>query len=206
MHNHILIMLLGILAQSLFATRILVQWIASERAGKSVVPTLFWYLSISGAFFFFVFAYLKQNTIFMCSVLPGIFVYFRNLQLIYSKKKNNSVLLLVTAIILLLCCLPFLLKTKINAENIPDFWLLVGGIGLILWSSRFIIQLIYSERRGYSYLPKQFWIVGLFGSVMLLSYAIYINEIIFIIAQTPNVFVYFRNLQLLDKKEESVKA
>ena len=78
---------IGFIAQGVFAARFWVQWIASERAGKSVVPLLFWYLSITGSLLLFAYAIYRKDPVFIIGQSTGIFIYIRNLYLIKREKK-----------------------------------------------------------------------------------------------------------------------
>ncbi len=80
-----------------------------------------------------------------------------------------------------------------------DFFAVIGFIGQGLFSMRFIIQWIASERAGKSVIPFSFWIFSLGGSVLLLTYAIYRKDPVFILGQAPNVLIYSRNIYLLKK-------
>jgi lipid-A-disaccharide synthase-like uncharacterized protein len=71
--------LLGFVAQALFTGRFLVQWIASERVGKSVVPIAFWFLSIGGGLLLLVYALYRRDPVFIVGQALGVFVYGRNL-------------------------------------------------------------------------------------------------------------------------------
>jgi len=71
----------GLLGNAAFASRFLLQWIASERAGASVVPMAFWYLSIVGSLVLLVYALHLGDPIFTLAYLPNAFVYWRNIQL-----------------------------------------------------------------------------------------------------------------------------
>jgi lipid-A-disaccharide synthase-like uncharacterized protein len=70
---------LGFLAQALFTARFLVQWIASERAGKSVIPVAFWFFSIGGGLLLLVYALYRRDPVFIAGQAFGVFVYARNL-------------------------------------------------------------------------------------------------------------------------------
>jgi lipid-A-disaccharide synthase-like uncharacterized protein len=70
---------LGFLAQGLFTARFLVQWIASERAGKSVIPVAFWFFSIGGGLLLLVYALYRRDPVFIAGQAFGVFVYARNL-------------------------------------------------------------------------------------------------------------------------------
>jgi len=75
-------LLFGLLGNVAFASRFLLQWLASERAGDSVVPVAFWYLSIAGSLILLAYAIHLRNPVFTLAYLPNAFVYFRNLALI----------------------------------------------------------------------------------------------------------------------------
>ena len=78
---------LGFLGQALFALRLLVQWWRSERAGKSVVPIEFWYLSVGGGVLLLAYAVHRRDPVFTIGQLTGIFVYLRNLHLIHQQRR-----------------------------------------------------------------------------------------------------------------------
>lgn len=71
----------GFAGQALFSTRFLVQWLSSESAGRSVVPTAFWYLSLGGGATLLAYAIHRADPVFVVGQLAGLFVYTRNLQL-----------------------------------------------------------------------------------------------------------------------------
>jgi lipid-A-disaccharide synthase-like uncharacterized protein len=70
---------LGFFAQALFTARFLVQWIASERAGRSVIPIAFWFFSIGGGALLLVYALYRRDPVFIAGQAFGVFVYARNL-------------------------------------------------------------------------------------------------------------------------------
>jgi lipid-A-disaccharide synthase-like uncharacterized protein len=72
----------GLVGNALFFSRFLVQWVASERAGASVIPVAFWWLSIAGSLVLLVYAIHIGNPVFMLAYLPNAFVYGRNLVLV----------------------------------------------------------------------------------------------------------------------------
>jgi len=74
--------LIGYLAQGMFAMRFVVQWIASERAGRSVVPTTFWVFSIGGGLMLLGYALYRRDPVFIIGQAFGVFVYLRNLQFV----------------------------------------------------------------------------------------------------------------------------
>jgi lipid-A-disaccharide synthase-like uncharacterized protein len=73
----------GLLGQAFFSGRFLLQWIASERARKSVVPRGFWFFSVGGGLTLLIYAIYRQDPVFIIGQGAGLFVYGRNLYLIY---------------------------------------------------------------------------------------------------------------------------
>jgi lipid-A-disaccharide synthase-like uncharacterized protein len=71
--------LVGYAGQSLFAMRFIVQWVASERVGRSVIPVAFWFFSIGGGVLLFGYALYIRDPVFIIGQGLGIFVYLRNL-------------------------------------------------------------------------------------------------------------------------------
>ncbi|MBI1212541.1 MAG: lipid A biosynthesis [Alphaproteobacteria bacterium] len=74
---------IGFLGQGFFFSRFLVQWWASERARRSVVPIAFWYFSIGGGVVLLAYSIYKMDPVFIMGQGLGLVVYFRNLYLIF---------------------------------------------------------------------------------------------------------------------------
>ena len=87
-----------------------------------------------------------------------------------------------------------------NLDQIPFVWLLVGLLGQAMFSSRFLIQWIASERKKQSVVPTAFWWFSLAGGLCLLSYATFRGDPVFILGQSAGMVVYFRNLVLLRRR------
>ena len=79
---------LGFAGQIFFTARFLVQWIASEREGRSVVPLAFWYCSIGGGLLLFVYAVYRGDPVFIVGQGLGLAIYVRNLMLIAKEKRT----------------------------------------------------------------------------------------------------------------------
>lgn len=79
---------LGLLGNAIFGTRFLIQWIASEREGKSVVPVAFWYWSVLGSIVLCLYFIFRREPVGILATLPNSFIYLRNLQLI--KKQQTA--------------------------------------------------------------------------------------------------------------------
>jgi lipid-A-disaccharide synthase-like uncharacterized protein len=79
---------LGLVAQACFTMRFLVQWIASERAGRSVIPVAFWLFSIGGSLLLLVYALYRRDPVFILGQSFGMIVYLRNLYFIRRERKG----------------------------------------------------------------------------------------------------------------------
>lgn len=83
-----LLVAFGFLGQACFSARFLVQWIASERRKESVIPIYFWYLSVGGGLTLLTYAILRMDPVFIVGQGAGLFVYSRNLYLIWRKRAH----------------------------------------------------------------------------------------------------------------------
>jgi len=79
---------IGFLGQALFSARFFVQWIASERQRKSVVPRPFWYFSLGGGMTLLAYALHRRDPVFIVGQAAGLFVYARNLYFIFRKPER----------------------------------------------------------------------------------------------------------------------
>lgn len=79
--------ILGLAGQLMFSARFLVQWIASEKRKKSIVPISFWLLSLFGSFLLLIYAIYRKDIVFTLGQLFGFIVYIRNLLIIKNTKK-----------------------------------------------------------------------------------------------------------------------
>jgi lipid-A-disaccharide synthase-like uncharacterized protein len=87
------LLILGLIGQGLFTARFLVQWIASEKARKSIVPLAFWYFSVGGGSILLAYAIMRQDPVFILGQGGGLIIYVRNLYLIHrerTKAKETS--------------------------------------------------------------------------------------------------------------------
>ncbi|MEZ5795569.1 lipid-A-disaccharide synthase N-terminal domain-containing protein [Albidovulum sp.] len=80
----------GLLGQLMFTGRFIVQWIASEKARRSVVPLAFWYLSMAGGLILLAYAIYRRDPVFVLGQSLGVFVYTRNLWLIYRAGRADA--------------------------------------------------------------------------------------------------------------------
>ena len=88
-----------------------------------------------------------------------------------------------------------------NLSSTELFFLLIGFFGQGLFASRFIVQWIYSEKKGESHIPVIFWYLSIFGGIGLLVYAIFRKDPVIILGQSFGLFIYLRNLILIYKNK-----
>ena len=88
--TELIFLIIGFLGQGLFASRFIVQWIYSEKQGKSSIPVVFWYLSIMGGIGLLIYAISRKDPVIILGQSFGIFIYLRNLILIYRNTDEKN--------------------------------------------------------------------------------------------------------------------
>ena len=200
--NQYLIFSIGVLAQILFSARLLVQWIASEKAQKVLSPTLFWQLSVVASFLLCLYGWLRNDFAIISGQFISYYIYIWNLH------AKNAWIKIPTAMRVFFLALPLLLIgyfiTDGNSsfiglfrqDNIP-LWLIVFGVtGQFTFTLRFIYQWYYSHKAGESLLPPTFWIISITGSTMIIVYAFIRHDWVLIIGQIAGLAVYIRNIMI----------
>ena len=90
-----------------------------------------------------------------------------------------------------------------------NWWVITGFVGKAAFFMRFLIQWVASEKKGERYFPIYFWYLSIAGGIILLAYAIHINDPVFTLGQSCGLLVYLRNLMLIyngRRKLETAKA
>ncbi|MBV9431359.1 MAG: lipid-A-disaccharide synthase N-terminal domain-containing protein, partial [Hyphomicrobiales bacterium] len=82
--------LIGLVAQGLFTMRFLVQWLASEKAGRSVMPFSFWLFSVGGGLLLFAYSLWRRDLVFILGQGFGVFVYLRNVALVLKERREKA--------------------------------------------------------------------------------------------------------------------
>ena len=200
---------IGFLAQLMFSSRLIIQWLRSEKAKEVKTPTIFWKLSLLGAIFFFIYGYLRDDIAIMVGQALIYMVYFRNLQLKGHWKDSNiflKIAVIVSPILITLYMVFFATldwSKLFHGENLALWIVLMGIIGQIIYTGRFIYQWYYSEKNQESTLPKTFWIISLTGSAIIFTYAIFRKDPVLLSAHFFGAIIYIRNLIIIAKGKES---
>lgn len=85
-------LVVGFLGQGMFFMRFLLQWLSSEKKGRSVIPVTFWYFSFAGGLTLLAYAIYRKDPVFIIGQSTGAFIYARNLQLIARERRANAAL------------------------------------------------------------------------------------------------------------------
>lgn len=207
--NSFIIYGIGLIAQGLFTARMLVQWIASERAKKVLSPTLFWQLSLFGSLLLCIYGWLRNDFAIVLGQLVAYYVYIWNLN---AKNAWRTIPLIMRWVFL---SVPIFavgyfgiqwretVEHLFLQEDIPA-WLIVFGVaGQFTFTLRFVCQWWYSRKAGESVIPVMFWVISLTGSSMIVAYAILRRDPVLILGQIGGFVVYTRNLMIAYRTRDS---
>jgi lipid-A-disaccharide synthase-like uncharacterized protein len=92
-----------------------------------------------------------------------------------------------------------------SLTHVEQFWLIVGFSAQMMFTGRFVVQWIASEKKGMSYIPVSFWWLSVVGGGLLLCYAIYRRDPVYIMGQVTGQIVYTRNLILISRRRAQEK-
>ena len=82
--------MIGLVGQALFTMRFLVQWLASEKAGRSVIPFAFWLFSVGGGIVLFAYSLWRRDPVFILGQGLGVFIYLRNIALVMKERRAEA--------------------------------------------------------------------------------------------------------------------
>lgn len=199
---------IGFIAQILFSSRLVVQWITSEKKRKVITPTLFWTLSLIASFLLFIYGYLRDDFAIMLGQSLTYFIYIRNLQLQNQWQKLHWSLRLMLYSVPTLIAIYYFNNNVIDRdilfrnEAIPLWLLWLGIISQVVFTLRFVYQWLYSEYKKKSSLPLGFWLLSLVGSILILVYAINRKDPVLFIGHLLGSTIYIRNLIILHKQND----
>ena len=204
--NDYLVYALGLFAQTLFGSRMIIQWIQSERSGHVISPIVFWQTSLMASGLLLVYGVLRHDGVIILGQLLGYFIYIRNLQL---KKAWHSIALVFRVAVLLL---PALVLCRIifagehfmtgfaKKNDLSQPLVIAGAVGQLLLNLRFFYQWYYSEKHETSVLPFGFWLISATGALIVVIYALYRLDPVLLLAQSLGMIVYVRNMMLIRRE------
>jgi lipid-A-disaccharide synthase-like uncharacterized protein len=206
---------LGLLPALFFSLRFLIQWGMSEKAHRSVVPPLFWTLSLTGNCLLLTHYFLQFQYPFALIQVGNALISWRNINLMQRRGPPHSfsftlrvfaVILLTFGLAILIQELTYLPVKSSSTLLLQKFsnqssttWLMVGFIGQVLFASRFWLQWWQAEQSKNSELRTSFWVISLLGTMISLSYFVYIWDTVSMFNHSFSVIPYMRNLMLIKK-------
>ena len=199
---------IGFLAQALFSSRLILQWIVSEKNKKVLTPKLFWEVSLFASVLLFLYGYLRHDFSIMLGQTLTYYIYIRNIQLQNHWKEFPKIVRIFLYIFPALIVLYgfnngiFDVDLLFKNEKIPMWLLFLGVVSQVLFTFRFVYQWIYSERKHESQLPMGFWAISLTGSLLILTYAIIRKDPVLFVGHFMGFIVYARNI-LIKRKEKN---
>lgn len=189
----------GWIGQACFFSRFLIQWLASERARASVAPRAFWWLSLCGSVLVSVYAIQRGQPVMLVSLVIGGAIAVRNLTLRHDRSRRSGAegpWLLALALLLVAILVAVELATTERILGTSWRWASIGILGQTLWVARFPLQWWSSERSGSSEFPPSFWWTSLAGNLILLAYALHLQDAVFVLGFLPGPVIQARNLML----------
>lgn len=196
------ILLIGLTAQGFYTARVLVQWFQSEKSKRIESPLLYWVFSLIGSVFLFLYGYLREDFSIIFGELLSFYIYIWNLRMKgFGGRWNNLLIGLLSALPIILIIvfivrdIDLFTETFFRKENLPIVLLLWGVIGQAIYKMRFVYQWYYSYKHHESLLPVNFWWIALVGSLMIIVYGIYRQDIVLIIGQV-GIIATIRNIMI----------
>ena len=197
---------IGFLAQILFSSRLIIQWITSEKQRKVITPKTFWTLSLIASFLLFIYGYLRLDFAIMLGQSLTYFIYIRNLQGQWQKFPKLVRYLLFFAPIFIVIF--YFNNNQIDVDllfknaDIPTWLLVLGIVAQVIFTLRFVYQWIHSERQKESTLPMGFWVLSLIGAGLILTYAIIREDPVLFVGHLFGLIIYARNAYLIRKTKD----
>jgi lipid-A-disaccharide synthase-like uncharacterized protein len=198
--DHILIIVLGFLAQILFFTRIIAQWFISEKKGEVISPVIFWQISLVASILMLTYGILRNDFAIVVGQLLVYLIYIRNLQL-KNAWKSMHLMARILAIVVPLGYVYWLVfsgnfSAIFKNKDVSTFWLIWGTLAQLVFISRFFYQWIFSEKEKDSVFPLGFWVISIIGSMMIFTYSIPRLDPVLFASHGFGLFVYSRNIFL----------
>jgi lipid-A-disaccharide synthase-like uncharacterized protein len=200
---------LGFFAQSLFGSRLIVQWIQSERKGQVVSPTVFWILSLMASFLFLLYGVLRHDPVILIGQTFSYYIYIRNLQLKGFWKQIPQVLRIIIfpMPLLILSYISFFapetFKAILDKSDFSETIMITGTIGQLMLNLRYLYQWYFSEKAKESLLPLGFWVISFVASIMVVSYAFIKHDPVLLVSQGLGMMAYSRNIYLSSRSPKT---
>jgi lipid-A-disaccharide synthase-like uncharacterized protein len=216
---------IGLLSSLAFLSRFLIQWIKSEKEGKSIIPRSFWVISLLGNFLLMLHSIIQMQYPISIIQSCNAVISWRNLNLMGARERQVK---FSTVIVLM-----FLSSLAITAYFTLDsyyfsaaggwmrsprvpwqnehssaglIWQLIGTMGVTLFSLRFFLQWWNAESRHKSEITPFFWYLSISGAVMMIIYFTRTNDPVNLLGPCFGIIPYIRNLMLIRAYEQQEQS
>ncbi|MCA1901829.1 MAG: lipid-A-disaccharide synthase N-terminal domain-containing protein [Candidatus Hydrogenedens sp.] len=211
--------LIGIIGAIIFFGRFYIQWIWSEKMGKSVIPLVFWYMSAVGSIMLLAYGVFILSPVGVVSYGFNLLVYVRNLIHIWRRQNKLTSLryhiahaLIIVALLVSTVVVTYVFYQKIfhvremerSMAIRHSIWIFVGILGQFLFALRFLIQWLATEVKKQSVVPTIFWYLSLLASFLQIISYTFQREWLYAFGLFTTLFVYFRNIWLIRKGQKDI--
>lgn len=210
---------LGIIGAVIFFGRFYIQWLWSEKLGRSVVPLIFWYMSSIGSIFLLSYGVYILSAVGVVSYGFNLLVYVRNLIHIWRRDGKLTkfryyfshglvgIAFIIASIVVCYVWYEKFFHVREMSRHTAiqhSLWIFLGVVGQFFFALRFLVQWLATEFSRKSVVPKAFWYLSIIASLLqIISYSM-LKEWLYAIGLTSTLFIYFRNIWLINKGKTPV--
>ena len=204
MDNIVYIYSLGFIAQFFFSARVIIQWFYTEKEARVITPTIYWILSLTASFLFFMYGYFRDDFAIMFGQFIGYYIYIRNLQLQNKWSNFNITIRQILILLPIVVCIErawnsnfFDFDSLFYNPDIPQWLLYLGVVSQITFTFRYIYQWMSSEISKKSHLPLGFWTISIVGAILIIIYSVFRKDPVLFFSHIAGIFMYSRNIYFI---------
>ena len=204
MDNIVYIYSLGFIAQFFFSARVIIQWFYTEKEARVITPTIYWILSLTASFLFFMYGYFRDDFAIMFGQFIGYYIYIRNLQLQNKWSNFNITIRQILILLPIVVCIErawnsnfFDFDSLFYNPDIPQWLLYLGLVSQITFTFRYIYQWMSSEISKKSHLPLGFWTISILGAILIIIYSVFRKDPVLFFSHIAGIFMYSRNIYFI---------
>lgn len=204
MDNIVYIYSLGFIAQFFFSARVIIQWFYTEKETRVITPTIYWILSLTASFLFFMYGYFRDDFAIMFGQFIGYYIYIRNLQLQNKWSNFNITIRQILILLPIVVCIErawnsnfFDFDSLFYNPDIPQWLLYLGIVSQITFTFRYIYQWMSSEISKKSHLPLGFWTISILGAILIIIYSVFRKDPVLFFSHIAGIFMYSRNIYFI---------
>ena len=204
MDNIVYIYSLGFIAQFFFSARVIIQWFYTEKEARVITPTIYWILSLTASFLFFMYGYFRDDFAIMFGQFIGYYIYIRNLQLQNKWSNFNITIRQILILLPIIVCIErawnsnfFDFDSLFYNPDIPQWLLYLGVVSQITFTFRYVYQWMSSEISKKSHLPLGFWTISIVGAILIIIYSVFRKDPVLFFSHIAGIFMYSRNIYFI---------